>query len=189
MKANDILLHVLKSLDSLGIKYLVVGSFSSNAYGRARSTQDADIVVELGGRSVAELGAALGAGFRMDPQSVIEFNTLTTRYIAQHVESLFKIEFFLLGDDPHDQTRFARRRRVEFLGENAWLPAPEDVVVWKLRWALRAGRPKDREDAFWVVATLRDSLDIEYMRGWCRQHGTLDLLEAMIAEVDEATAE
>ena len=184
MTSNDVLLQVLGVLERLGIPHMVVGSYSSNTYGRARSTQDADIVIELGKHSIREIAGALGVGYRLDPQAVLEFNTSTTRYVAQHTESAFKIEFFILSDDPHDQERFRNRVNLEFLGTHAWLPRPEDVVVWKLRWAVRAGRKKDSEDAFMVLAAQRGRLDLAYMRNWCRQHGTLELLEQMIQMVE-----
>ena len=185
MNSNEVVLLVLAALERLDIAYMIVGSFSSNAYGRARSTQDADIVIELGKKTISDLTAALGSDFRMDPQSVLEFNTFTTRYIAQHVASAFKIEFFLLSDEPHDQARFARRSNIAFLNSQAWLPSPEDVVIWKLRWAQRAGRQKDREDAFMVLAAQAGRLDLPYMREWCMKHGTLPLLEQMLAAMPE----
>jgi hypothetical protein len=94
----------------------------------------------------------------------------------------------MLSDDPHDQARFARRSALAFLGKTAWLPRAEDVVVWKLRWALRANRAKDREDAFMVLLTQWPNLDLEYMTNWCRQHGTLELLERLLGQVREAEA-
>lgn len=184
MTSNQVVLHVLATLDQLQIPYMVVGSYSSNTYGRARSTQDADIVVELGRHNISEIASALGSEFRMDPQSILEFNTQTVRYVAQHVESAFKVEFFLLSGDPHDQTRFLRRIHIDFLDTQAWLPRAEDVVVWKLRWAVRANRQKDREDAFMVLATQRGNLDINYMRDWCAKHGTLPLLDEMLKSAD-----
>lgn len=186
MTSNQVVLQVISALQRLAIPYMVVGSFSSNTYGRARSTQDADIVIELGTRSIKEIAAALGEGFILDPQSVLEFNTLTTRYIARHSETAFKIELFLLSEDPHDQARFSKRVNVGFLGTTAWLPRAEDVIIWKLRWAVRANRQKDREDAFMVLATQSGRLDLDYMRRWCAQHGTLPLLEQMLKTLAES---
>lgn len=186
MTGNEVVLQVIAVLDRLQIPYMMVGSYSSNTYGRARSTQDADIVIELGKHSTAQIAAALGSAFRLDPQSVFEFNTQTVRYIAQHVESAFKIELFILSDDAHDQTRFANRVHIPFLGTTAWLPRPEDVVIWKLRWAVRANRQKDREDVFMVLATQRGRLDEAYMREWCDRHGTRSLLDEMLKAAAEA---
>ena len=85
MTSNEVVLQVIAVLQRLGIPYMVVGSYSSNAYGRARSTQDADIVIQLGTVSINVIAGALGAGFSLDPQSVLEFNTTTVRDIYQIV--------------------------------------------------------------------------------------------------------
>lgn len=48
MTQQRVLLEVVEALESLGIPYMLVGSFASNYWGRPRTTHDADIVVELG---------------------------------------------------------------------------------------------------------------------------------------------
>jgi hypothetical protein len=185
MMSNEIVVHVIHALEQLDVPYMIVGSYSSNTYGQARSTQDADFVIELGAHSVAEIGRALGSEYTIDPQALVEFNTMTTRYVAQHVNSAFKIEFFILSDDAFDQSRFARRVRIPFLDGHAWLPRPEDVVVMKLRWGVRAGRQKDRLDAANVLAAQGGTLDMDYIRKWCDKHGSRQLLEEILTKIPQ----
>ena len=83
---------------------------------------------------------------------------------------------FLMNDDP-----FARRQRSPFLGRQAYVPTPEDVVVMKLRWALSLNRPKDAEDAHGVMAVQGERLDWNYIRRWCDAHGTRELLDKVRA--------
>lgn len=78
-----------------------------------------------------------------------------------------------MNDDPFARERFARRQRSPFLGRQAFVPTPEDVVVMKLRWAW----PKDAEDARGVIAVQGDRLDWNYIRRWCDAHGTRELLD------------
>ncbi len=47
------------------------------------------------------------------------------------------------------------------------------MIVTKLRWA----RAKDKEDVKDVMAVQRDNLDWGYIMGWCKEHGSLRLLE------------
>lgn len=183
MNSNDIVAQVIHALDRIGIPHMLVGSYSSNMYGVSRSTGDADFVVQLPNDSTRSLAAILGADFHVDPQSVLEFNTFTTRFIVRHVVSAFTIELFLLSDDPHDQERFKRRVRVAFVDGNAWMPTAEDVVIMKVRWAQRAKRAKDREDAYNVLAVQRGKLDLDYMRRWCDLHGTRLLLDELLSKV------
>ena len=93
--------------------------------------------------------------------------------MLRHKRKAFKVELFLLSQDAHDQSRFQRRRAVQLHDRQIWLPSPEDVVVTKLRWA----RGKDKDDVRDVMAVQRDKLDWAYLEQWCRQHGTLALME------------
>lgn len=177
MTSNAAVLKMIEALERSGIPYMLVGSFSSNAYGVARSTHDADIVVQMRPDGMAQLRGELGTDFQVDPQMSFETVTATSRYIVKVRGSRFKIELFLLGDDPHDQARFARRRREPFLGREVYLPTAEDVIVTKLYWAQLARRGKDYDDARNVIAVQQDRLDWDYIHRWCDAHGTRALLD------------
>ena len=71
------------------------GSLSSNLYGIARATQDADFVVQLDGRVLAKLIERLGPAFRLDRQMSFETVTATRRFVLQLEDNPFKIELFL----------------------------------------------------------------------------------------------
>jgi hypothetical protein len=180
--SNEIVLHVVAALDDLKIPYMLVGSYSSNTFGIARSTQDADFVIELDQGSISPLTQRLGPDLRIDPQSSFESLTMTSRFVANHASSKFKVEFFLVKDDPFDRSRFERRQRRPFLGREAWLPTAEDVIIQKLRWFERGKRSKDLEDARNVVAVQLNRLDLPYIRQWCDQHGTRSLFERLLLE-------
>jgi hypothetical protein len=108
---------------------------------------------------------------------------LTRRYVAEVVGTAFKIEFFLLRNDPHHQERFRRRQLVNTLGRQVWLPTPEDVIITKLHWAFLANRSKDRDDARDVIAVQGDRSDWDYVHRWCEQHGTRALLDEIRASI------
>ncbi len=55
MNSDEATLAVISALEQQQIPYMLVGSLASNFYGVARSTKDADFVVELGARSVQEI--------------------------------------------------------------------------------------------------------------------------------------
>jgi hypothetical protein len=170
---------VVDALNSLGLPFMLVGSFSTNRYGIPRSTRDADFVLELGSFSIVQLARQLGPDFKLDPQMSFETVTGTLRYEMRLAEVPFRIEFFLLSRDPHDQERFRRRKQVSFLGRPAWFPTVEDVIITKLRWSLLGNRPKDREDVRDVIAVqgAEGRIDWDYVHDWCDRHGTRALLE------------
>lgn len=185
MSPNEIVLKVIDALDGCGIPFMVVGSFSSNVYGVERSTKDADLVLKLESQSISALIRALGPEFKFDAQMGFETVTMTSRYVANFVDPPFKIELFILSEDAHDQERFRRRRLEPIRGRPVPVASPEDVVVTKLRWSKNGRRRKDIEDVASVLAVQAGKLDMGYIRGWCEQHGTRELLEKTLASLPE----
>ncbi len=185
MNANQIVARVIHALDEHNIPYMLVGAFSANAFGVERSTHDADFVVELGDGALAGLTKSLAPDIVVEPQLSFESVTLTQRYIATHVSSSFKIEFFLLADEPFHQERFRRRLRGRFMDGTAWVQSPEDLIVQKLRWYGRVKRNKDIDDVRNVIAVQLRNLDLNYIRRWCDTHGTRDLFEKLWNEAQE----
>lgn len=177
MTSDEAALAIIDALEGHQVPYMLVGSFSSNYYGVTRSTKDADFVVQIDPQSITQIAERLGPSFRLNPQTSFETVTMTTRSIIEVVDTMFKIELFYLGDDPHDQERFQRRRRVPFLSREISLPTPEDVIITKLRWCQGGRRSKDWEDVRNVLAVQGDRLDWPYIHRWCDQHGTRSLLD------------
>jgi len=181
--ANEAVLRVVDTLDALSVPYMVVGSYSSNVFGIARSTLDADFVLELGETSISRVADRLGEAFLLDPQASFETITGTCRYEVRARGSLFKIELFLLSEDAHDQERFLRRTAVEALGRTIWMPTAEDVIVTKLRWSQLGKRTKDTDDVRNVIAVRGERLDWDYIHRWCDVHGTRALLDELRASL------
>jgi hypothetical protein len=177
MMSNDVTIKVIEALDACGIAYMLVGAYSSNAYGIPRSTQDADFVIELGQVSIGELARRLAPSIRIDLQMSFETVTMTRRYVADVADTPFQVEFFLLDNAPHNQERFRRRRQIRLWDHQVWLPTVEDVIITKLHWALLANRSKDRDDIRDVIAVQGDRIDWDYVHGWCEHHGTRALLD------------
>ena len=177
MTSDEAALAVIDALETLEIPYLLVGSFSSNYYGVARSTKDADFVVQLGSQSIRVITDRLGPQFRLDPQMSFETVTMTNRHIIDVVGIPFRIDLFHLSDDAHDQERFRRRRRIRLLDRHVSLPTAEDVIITKLRWIPQAKRTKDWDDVRDVVAVQGDHLDWHYIYSWCDQHSTRAVLD------------
>jgi hypothetical protein len=183
MKADEIVRTVLSALEQTGISYVLVGSFASNVYGILRATKDADFVIQTAPGQFGEFMKLLGSNFVRDPQIQFETVTGTKKIVVAEKDSGFEIEFFELSKDPHDQSRFARRRRFELLGRDVWILTPEDVLVTKLNWLHRANRGKDLLDVENVIAVQGDALDWSYIEHWCDQHGSRPLLEKIRDEL------
>jgi hypothetical protein len=183
MTSEEATAAVIDALNALAVPYMLVGSFSSNYYGIPRSTQDADFVLQLGTTPISDLAQRLAPAFRLDPQMSFETITGTLKYVLQATDGLFLVELFLLSEDAYDRERFTRRRRVRILERDGWIPTAEDVVITKLRWALQAQRPKDRQDVRNVLAVQGERLDWNYIHRWCGQHGTRTLLDEVRSSI------
>jgi hypothetical protein len=185
MTAVEFVTRVIDALEQLHVPYMAVGSFSVNVYANPRSTKDADFVVQFGDDTITQIMNELGSDFELDQQMSFETITATTRYKVRHRQTLFLIELFFLSDDPHDRQRFARRLKGDINGRPVYVPTAEDVIIQKLRWSRHGKRQKDVDDARNVLAVQAGRLDIPYMRGWCDEHGTREVLEQLIQETKD----
>lgn len=173
----EALVEVLAALGTLEIPYMLVGSFSSNYYSYPRATNDADIVIQYSKGDLDRIRNCLGDDYSLDVQMSFETLTGSVRNVLTFKPTKFDIEIFRLGDDEHHNVRFSRRRSVqvaEFKAE-AIVPAPEDVIIQKLRWR----REKDIDDARKVMLIQADRLDWKYIQSWTDKHGTTELLDRL----------
>ena len=173
-------------LDALGvaeIPYMIVGSLAANFHGIPRSTRDADFVVELSPNRLQRLEHNLPPGLTLERQGAFEAVTGTMRYLVVLAGSPFVCELFVLGDDPHDRARFARRVPARILTHHAFVASAEDMIITKLRWAMGAGRAKDRDDIRNMLAVQGTALDWTYLDRWSSEHGTTALLAEIRASV------
>lgn len=175
MEGGEAVHALAKALTRAGIEWMLVGSYSSNFHGVPRSTKDADFVIQCEHALIGQLFASLPGELVPDRQLSFEGVTGTHRYIVAVRNSTFKIELFLLSGEPHDQSRFARRIKVDFEGQEVFVASAEDVIITKLRWSRLGRRAKDVDDVLKVMATQQNRLDWDYIRHWCEQHGTWEL--------------
>lgn len=183
MTSLEAVLSIARALQDTQTPYMLAGSFSSNLYGIPRSTKDADFVVQVDSGSIGRLIERVGPKFIQERQLSFETVTGTHRYIVDIPELPFKIELFVLSDDPHDQQRFQRRTSARLAGELVFVPLPEDVIITKLRWSQQGRRAKDVDDVRNILSVQGERLDFSYVYAWCDQHGTRELFDQIRATV------
>jgi len=83
---------------------------------------------------------------------------------------------FLRSRDAHDRNVLRRRRQATFAGHLLWFPAPEDLILMKLK----AGRDRDFDDATRVVEHNQASLNYRYLSRWARKLGVVDELNYVL---------
>lgn len=90
----DALIQVVRALQTCQVPYMLVGAFSSNAYGYPRATKDADIVIQYREGLLATVCTLLGEDFWFDPQAGFKLKTGSIRNIVTYIPTKFEIEFF-----------------------------------------------------------------------------------------------
>jgi hypothetical protein len=184
VEGENITRAVIEVLELGKFPYMLVGSFSSNMYGIARSTKDADFVVDVADRTVMpRLFKELNHLLEFNPQASFEGLTGSTRHEAMARSYPFRVEFFEKANDPFAVARFARRVRhpSTVFGCDVWIPTAEDVVIQKLRWA----RDKDLADARDVMAVQGPALDHGYIEVWSHRLDILDRYQSIRASVHD----
>src|SRR5436190_4467787 len=181
MKSHEAVRVVLRELAAAGLKHMVTGGLVSNHYGVARSTKDADIVIQMEPQAFGHFVRALPSELALEAQVTFETITGSRRHIVTIERSNFQIELFLLGNDAHHQERFRRRVRATLaeIEHDTWIPTAEDMVIQKIRW----NRDKDREDVRNIIGVQGDALDWRYIESWCDTHGTRVRLDEIRASI------
>src|SRR5262245_34256715 len=88
-------LEVTTALEGLGIRYLIGGSLASSVHGVPRSTNDIDLLVELPGRLLDALVAALGPAFHLDRDMIEDAIRRRTTFNVIHMRTMFKVDLFV----------------------------------------------------------------------------------------------
>jgi len=185
VKAPDILQALetlIQTFEALGIDYHIGGSIASSAYGIARATLDVDLVANLKANHVHDLVEHLANVYYLDEERICDAVARQSSFNLIHLETMLKVDVFVLKSRPYDQTAFSRAR-LEKLGEGESnrlhrLASPEDVILSKLDWYRQGGCISERQwnDVLGVLKVQQSSLDFEYMQHWAGSLGLPDLL-------------
>lgn len=180
----NVLLRVVETLDTLDIPYMVAGSFASSVHGVPRMTYDADMVAEIRLDHVVPLVANLQDEFYVDGEMIREAIRRRSSFNVIHLQSMFKVDVFLLKPRIFDQIEFARRRReglLEGQEEKVYVTTPEGIILSKLEWYRMGGEVSGRQyrDVLGVIREQSESgaLDWSYLTHWAGQLDVDDLLE------------
>jgi len=190
MDPIDVLKLVLSRLEDVNIPYMVGGSFASSFYGVDRSTRDADVVVLMSQEHVTRFVDAFQGDFYLDRGMIERALNTGTWFNLIHLQSMFKVDFFVLKQDAFGQESFSRRRPEQLergSGFRAHLQSPEDTILSKLIWYKLGGGVSENQwrDVTGILKAQGDRLDLAYLRKWAPEVGVADLLERVLEEAGQ----
>jgi hypothetical protein len=183
----SVLSLVTAALDTLGIRYVLVGSFASSIHGLYRATADIDILADIKSEHLQPLYAALKDAFYVDELAMRNAVAQQRSFNAIHFDSVFKVDVFVAPDDDFASAQLDRRQLRKLSpdrDESVYVASAEDTILAKLRW-YRAGNESSTNqwnDVSGVLGIMRGSLDVPYLRSWAQRLQVSDLLERALEE-------
>lgn len=179
---------VIEALEALDVPYLIGGSLASAIHGVARATVDTDLVADLRSEHAERLAQALSGAFYVDAEALRDAIRRHSGFNVIHLETMFKVDVFVLKERPFDHAQF-QRRRAEIISTDpertAYVATAEDTVLAKLEWYRQGGEVSERQwrDVLGVLQVQAERLDVVYLRRWAASLGVTDLLERALREV------
>ncbi len=177
---TDDITRTLKDLTALltasGIDYMVVGSVAALAHGRARSTQDFDLVARLTPESLEAFLNSLPADrFYVSREAAAEAVRRQTLFNVIDMVTGWKADIIPLKRRAFSVEEFDRRTTLHVLDLELAVATVEDVVISKLEWSkLGGGSRRQLEDVQELLPMSRGRLDVEYIERWVAALGLAD---------------
>ncbi len=168
LQPERLIRKVIQTLEDLGIEYMVTGSVASSLQGEPRSTHDIDLVVVLQKSMVQKLVEAFPPlDFYLSEASILDAIDTEGMFNIIHANEGDRIDFWMLTDEPFDQSRFSRKYAEDIMGFTIQVSSPEDTILAKLKWAqLSGGSEKQFADALRVYEIQYGKLDLDYLVDW-----------------------
>jgi hypothetical protein len=185
-EALQVAFIVLEVLQKFGVRYQLGGSYASSIHGIPRQTHDVDLVVDLSPGREREIASALEGAFYVDDRSIARAVAEHSSFNLVHFATGVKVDLFVKGLSPFDESEFARSVVVSLGDEtrrDVFVKSADDTVLRKLLWFRLGGEVSDRqwEDVRGVVGVQAERLDVEYLCGWADRLGVRDLLDRVMA--------
>lgn len=182
---------LIEAAEAVGAVYMLGGALAVMAYAEGRATQDVDIVLNLPLEKATDFSKQLEKRDILIPAEIIleryEQSEIDLPLSGVHLHSGQRADIYLL--QPGDQLReeaLARRRPV-YLGAplgNVYVHAPEDLILYKLRFFAISEQDKHVRDIAAILLSQGEMLNLTYIQGWVGKLGLGNYWQRILAETE-----
>ncbi len=184
MAPEELLSKIVEILEELKIPYAITGGFAISVWGRPRSTNDIDIIVEMAEKNVKPLVDKISAvkkDIYADEDMVRDALDKKSEFNFIAPDMGIQVDFFVLADTPYNKLKIKRAILRDVLGvTRAYFVSPEDLILSKLLWSKESNSWKQREDVKTVLNNSKIKLDFKYIKTWATKQETADILKELI---------
>lgn len=174
--AYRLLSEIPKKLDTIGIPYMIVGSFASAYHGIPRSTQALDIVVSIDIHSLEPLYSSLSApGCYLSREALEDAIKHRGQFNLIDGQSGWKTDFIVCKNREFSQQELGRRQRVTLNGCEVFIASAEDTILSKLEWARESQSERQLRDVAGILDVCGPQLDQNYLDTWIAKLGLTEV--------------
>jgi len=181
---DDLLLHVSRQLERLGVPHFFTGSMATLFYGEPRLTNDVDVVAALTPRTAQGLPGAFPAPeFYWSEEALLRALRNRSQFNIILPSSGLKVDVMIPTDTPFNRGRMARVRNVSPTpGTLVRFASPEDVILKKMEYYREGGSEKHLRDIAGILR-ISQEVDREYISRWARELDVEDIWRRILAEM------
>ncbi|MEK7635696.1 MAG: DUF6036 family nucleotidyltransferase [Patescibacteria group bacterium] len=181
MFEEEVFKKVINLLSKYNIPYMLTGGLAVTVWGRARSTLDIDIVLDIKKDDIKRLANAFQKDFHIDEETIEMALDKKISFNAIDRETNTTIDCYLVGNNKYEAGRFQRKIIRNMLGIKVNVISPEDLILIKLQWYKNSGSTRHLEDAESILKITE--VDLEYIKDWAEQQTTKEILENLLKKI------
>jgi hypothetical protein len=187
VEQTDVLRFVVRVLEDRQIRYALVGSYGSIAYGEYRMTQDIDVLAEISASQVEGLCSCFPPPeWYVNRIAAAEAVRQRRQFNVIHIPSGNELDFMLPGDSDWSRQELDRRQLVALLPDQAVYTAhPEDIILGKLRYYREGASDKHLRDISGILDVSGEQIDRKRVSEWAHRLGLDDLWREVLGRVDQ----
>lgn len=170
---RSVLSRLIMHLDSVGIPYMVAGSFASTYHGVPRTTNDIDIVISPNRDTLNKFLKNLPeSDYYVSHDAALDALQRRTMFNVIDMETGWKVDLIIRKTRVYSVEEFNRRIAAQLFDVPVFIATAEDTIVTKIEWSLLSGGSEQQlRDAFGILSVKGEQIDRAYIQRWVDELG------------------